>query len=41
MHDYAVWYEGMIIDYVKADTDRKATNLARKIYGPDVTATPV
>jgi hypothetical protein len=32
MFDYAVWYEGRIIDYVKADTDRKALNLARKLF---------
>jgi hypothetical protein len=45
MRDYAVWTEfkgkKMIIDYVKSDTLRKATNLAKKIYGPDVTVTDV
>ena len=41
MHDYAVWYEGRVIDYIKADTLRKASNLAKKIYGEGVTATIV
>ena len=41
MHDYAVWYKGTIIDYVKADTLRKASNLAKKIYGGDVAVTTV
>lgn len=40
MHDYDVWYESkhgkMIIGNVKADTDKKATNLAKKIYGSKV-----
>ena len=40
-HDYAVWYKGMIVDYVKAMTDRKAANLAKKIYGPDVSVSRV
>jgi len=39
--DYAVWYEGQVIDYIKAMTDRKAANLAKKIYGADVTTTKV
>lgn len=41
MIDFAVWYGGRIIDYVKADTLRKATNLARKIYGTEVSVTTV
>lgn len=39
--DFSVWYQGMIIDYVKAMTERKALNLARKIYGSEVTVSPV
>lgn len=41
MHDFAIWYKGMIIDYCKADTLRKATNLARKMYtgGTQITVT--
>jgi len=41
MFDYEVWYKGTSIGYIKADTDRKATNLAKRIYGPEVTATKV
>lgn len=41
MFDYDVWYNGMVIANIQAATDRKAINLARKIYGPLVTATRV
>ena len=44
MKDYAVHLttrQNMIIDYVKAATERKALNLARKIFGPNVTVSPV
>jgi len=41
MYDYDVWYKGRVIANVQAETLRKATNLARKIYGPDVTVTKV
>jgi hypothetical protein len=41
MHDYEVWFKGTSIDYIKADTDRKALNLAKKIYGAEVTVTKV
>lgn len=44
MYDYAVHstdHNNMIIDYVKADTDRKALNLARKIFGRGVTVSKV
>jgi hypothetical protein len=41
MFDYEVIYKGTSIGYIKADTDRKALNLARKIYGPEVTAKKV
>ena len=37
--DYDVWYKGMIIANVKAMTDKKALNLAKKIYGDLVTVT--
>ena len=40
MKDYDIWYKGMIIGNCKAETDRKALNLARKIWGPEVTVTP-
>ena len=39
--DYAVWYEGRIIDYVKAETLRKASYQAKRIYGDDVSVTSV
>ena len=39
--DYAVWYNGMIIDYVKAETLREASNQAKRIYGDDASVTPV
>jgi hypothetical protein len=42
--DYDVWHNckgtETIIGNIKADTDRKANNLAKKIYGPTVWATP-
>lgn len=41
MKDFAVWYEGRVIDYVKAETLRKANNLAKKIWGEQVTVTTV
>jgi len=41
MFDYEVWYKGVCIDYIKAATDRKALNLAKKIYGPEVTISKV
>jgi len=37
--DYDVWYKGMIIANVQAMSDRKAANMAKKIYGPAVTVT--
>lgn len=40
-HDYAVWYEGMIIDYVKAMTDEKALKFAKQIWGDNVTVKKV
>lgn len=40
-HDYAVWYHGQIIDYVKATSDRKAANVAKQIWGNEVTVTKV
>lgn len=39
MQDYDVWYKGQVIANVCAETDRKALNLARKIYVPLVTVT--
>lgn len=44
MYDYNVHSTdngNMIIDHIKADTDRKALNLARRIYGPRVTVSKV
>jgi hypothetical protein len=41
MKDFAVWYQGKVIDYVKSATLRKATNLAKKIWGDQVTVTEV
>jgi len=41
MFDYEIWYNGICIDYCKSDTDRKALNQARKIYGQDVTVKKV
>jgi hypothetical protein len=41
MFDYEVIYKGTVIDSIKADTYRKALNLARKMYGPEVTAMKV
>jgi hypothetical protein len=41
MFDYDIWFKGMIIGNVKADTDRKALNLAKKMYGPEVTVEKV
>lgn len=35
--DYDVIYKGVCIGNVKAETERKALNLAKKIYGPNVT----
>jgi hypothetical protein len=37
--EFDVWYKGRIIGNIHADTLKKAENLARKIYGPDATAT--
>jgi hypothetical protein len=39
--DFCVWYQGMIIDHIKAMTERKALNMARKIYGDEVTVSAV
>lgn len=39
MFDYSIFYHGSVIANLKADTDRKALNLARKIYGPNVSVT--
>lgn len=38
MKDFAIWYDGMIIGYVKADTLRKAQNLANRMYSGTVKA---
>lgn len=37
MFEFAVWYDGMIIGYVRGDTLRKAQNLANKMYTGVVT----
>ena len=40
MYDFAVHstnHNDMIVDYIKADSKRKALNLARKMYGQAVT----
>jgi hypothetical protein len=37
MKEYDIWYKGTIIGNVKASTERKALNQARKIWGPEVT----
>jgi hypothetical protein len=37
-HDYAVWYNGMIIDYIKAASDEKAQEFAQRIWGDSVHA---
>lgn len=34
MKEYAVLLNGQVIDYLRADTDRKALNLARKMFNP-------
>lgn len=43
MYDFAIWYKGVVIDHCKADTLRKATNLARKMFsgGTAITVTKV
>jgi len=41
MKDYDVGYKGMIIANVKGATEKKALNMARKIYGQEVTVTLV
>lgn len=40
-HDYNVWYNGVIIDNIKAFSDNKALKLAKQIWGDRVTVTKV
>lgn len=41
MYDYEIHFQGIIIGQLKADTDRKALNAARKLFGPEVTVSRV
>lgn len=38
--DYDVWYAGMVIGNIKADTDRKAQNAVDKLYSKSAKGTP-
>lgn len=37
MFDFTIMYNGRAISTLKAETDRKALNAAKKMYGPKVT----